>query len=143
MKTIKDALEDLKEMADEASEMEAEGEVEAEAETGALKRRSPSRSQSRCSADCNCERLEGALIQLQRTCISLHVLAEALADLGAVLDVWNSDMIRTACDNVAEFDRLPGDSREIIAERQKTLRRMLKDEIKKIERSGAIRHSHL
>lgn len=137
MKTIDEALEDLKEMANISTPQQTQEDGVSETETETPKRRSP----SRCSGDC--EKLEEALIQLQRSCISLHVLAEALADLGAVLDVWNSDMIRTACDNVAEFDRLPGDSREIIAERQRALRRLLKDEIKKIERSGAIRHSHL
>jgi HAMP domain-containing protein len=80
--------------------------------------------------------------RLQRDLYSLHVICEAMIDLGAVMGLWNSDMVRTACRNVIEFDRIQGESEEIIAERQKELRRLLRDETREIRRSG-VRHGHL
>lgn len=130
MKRLEEAIQELNELADE-SPAEPSGADGADSN-------GPKRS---CSNGCS--RIEDALIQLQSNSISLHVLCEALADLGAVLGIWDSDMIRTACENVAEYDRIQGDSRKIIAERQRALRRLLRDEIKEIKRTGAIRHSHL
>lgn len=119
-KKIDEAIQELNKLADESrAEQSAD-----------------SSGRSRCSS---CEHMEDALIQLQRNSISLHVLCEALADLGAVLGIWNSDMIRTACENVAEFDQIQGDSKKIIAERQKALRRILKDEVQQTKQS---RHGH-
>lgn len=123
---LEEAIQELNELADESSELAGEGS-----------------DHSKRSCSDGCSRIEDALIQLQSSSISLHVLCEALADLGAVLGIWDSDMIRTACENVAEYDRIQGDSRKIIAERQRALRRLLRDEIKEIKRTGAIRHSHL
>lgn len=126
MKRLEEAIQELNELADESPSEAGEGS-----------------DHSKRSCSNGCSRIEDALIQLQSSSISLHVLCEALADLGAVLGIWDSDMIRTACENVAEYDRIQGDSRKIIAERQRALRRLLRDEIKEIKRTGAIRHSHL
>lgn len=115
MKRIDEALRDLGELATDGAEETTATQSSTDGTTGMIRR-------------------------LRSEAYSLHVLCEALIDLGAAMGLWSSDMIRVACDNIVEFDRLPGDSREIIAERQRALRRLLKDEIK---RPGSIRHGHL
>jgi len=109
MKTLKEAIEDLQDLATEKKPDFREETTETLYEV---------RSDS-------AEDLIETITELQNKTISLHVLIEALADLGAVLGVWNSDMIRIACENVDKFDRIPGDTQMVITDRQKELSRIL------------------
>jgi hypothetical protein len=69
--------------------------------------------------------MEALAVGLTNNIDLVNLKLEALLDLGAILGLWNQDVIGMACENVTAYNKVQGPSNLIIERRQQNLKKLL------------------